>query len=378
MAVNRRTVLGGLAVGAAAVGGGAWWLSSGGLLELEGAGPYGAWRAWRGSTSQPVRNLLRAAILASNAHNAQPWLFRIGDDRIEVYADPKREAGDLDPYLRGLHLGLGCALENMALAAPANGLAMEVQYTSGRLGPQMPAGPSAGPAAIVTLRRQAAPTSPLFDQIPHRHTNVGPYDPNKAVPTEATDALSKLIESEYATILWLREPDRRARFGALTVQATRTILKHPSLVPLWQRWLRPGDTAADHRDGMPIEVAMKDAAADWVSDIQMQMRTAPLIGVLAMDDPYDVTAVLRGGRAWQRIHLEATRRGLAVQPLDQILWRMEYEENLTAQSVSAPAVYELLNAGNFRPALFFRIGYAKQEARRTPRRPLGDVILKDG
>jgi nitroreductase len=378
MAVNRRTVLGGLAVGAAAVGGGAWWLSSGGLLQLESAGPDGPWRAWRGSAAQPVRNLLRAAILASNAHNAQPWLFRIGDDRIEVYADPKRQAGDLDPYLRELHLGLGCALENMALAASANGLAMEVQYTSGRLGPQMPAGPSAGPAAIVTLGRQAVPTAPLFDQIPHRHTNVGPYDPDKTVPTEATDALSKLIESEYATVIWLREPDRRAGFGALTVQATRTILKHPSLVSVWQSWLRPGDTAADRRDGMPIDVAMKDAAADWVSDTQMQVRTAPLIGVLAMDDPYNVAAVLRGGRAWQRIHLEATRRGLAVQPLNQILWRMEYEENLTAQSVSAPAVYELLNAGNFRPALFFRIGYAKQGARRTPRRPLDDVVLKDG
>jgi nitroreductase len=94
--------------------------------------------------------------------------------------------------------------------------------------------------------------------------------------------------------------------------------------------------------------------------------------------PVTFAAVLCGGRAWQRIHLEATRRGLAVQPLNQILWRMEYEENLTAQSVSAPAVYELLNAGNFRPALFFRIGYAKQGARRTPRRPLDDVVLKDG
>lgn len=377
MGMDRRAVLGGLAAGALAAGGGGWWLASGGLTRLRAAGPYGPWKAWRGRPAEPALNLLRAAILASNPNNAQPWLFRVGEDRIEVFADPGRSAGKLDPYLREVHLGVGCALENMALVAPANGLALDVRYSAGRLGQTMPAGPAAGPAAIVTLRKQAGAASPLLDQVPLRHTNRGPYDPARAVPDDAVAALGAIAETEQVKVLWLPEPERRRRFGDMTVQATRRLLIHPTLVPQWQRWLRPDKTAEASRDGVPIDVALKDAAANWVDSTRMQVDSAPLIGVLSAEDPYDLPTVLHCGRAWQRIHLEATRRGLAVQPLDQILWRMEYEEDLTAQSVTAPAVYDLMASGTYRPVLFFRIGHAKQPAAETPRRPLQAVLLPD-
>ena len=40
---------------------------------------------------------------------------------IELYADTTRNTGALDPYRREQHIALGCASENLMLAADANG-----------------------------------------------------------------------------------------------------------------------------------------------------------------------------------------------------------------------------------------------------------------
>ena len=36
-----------------------------------------------------------------------------------LLADTARNLGSFDPYLRELHIGLGCAIENMVRARPA-------------------------------------------------------------------------------------------------------------------------------------------------------------------------------------------------------------------------------------------------------------------
>jgi hypothetical protein len=64
---------------------------------------------------------VRAAILAASPHNTQPWLFKVAGSIIELYIDTGRNVGPLDPYLREEHIGMGCALENLLLAAAADG-----------------------------------------------------------------------------------------------------------------------------------------------------------------------------------------------------------------------------------------------------------------
>ena len=79
--------------------------------------------------------LVRAAILAASPHNTQPWLFKVTNSSIELYIDTRRNVGALDPYLREEHIGIGCALENLMLAAAANGYQATVTFLPGKLGP---------------------------------------------------------------------------------------------------------------------------------------------------------------------------------------------------------------------------------------------------
>ena len=132
---NRRALLTS-ACGAVAI------LSIGGTLfaapsaarALPSGDAYQPWTSWNDPS---LRNtpfaLVAAAVLAANPHDTQPWLFRVTEDSIEVYADASRNLGAMDPLLREMHLGLGCAIENMALAAAPNGYSVRVESAPGAL-----------------------------------------------------------------------------------------------------------------------------------------------------------------------------------------------------------------------------------------------------
>src|SRR5450432_1037546 len=94
---------------------------SGGMLrvtdalgEPAGGDAYSPWQLW---SAPAIRNtplaLVAAAILAANPHDTQPWLFRITESAIEIFADLSRNLGAMDAFVREMHLGLGCAIQNL-------------------------------------------------------------------------------------------------------------------------------------------------------------------------------------------------------------------------------------------------------------------------
>src|SRR5271166_2689728 len=74
------------------------------LPEGDAYAPWGLWSdpSLRGTSLA----LVAAAVLAANPHDTQPWLFRIGDDAIDVLADLSRNLGAMDAFVREMHLGL--------------------------------------------------------------------------------------------------------------------------------------------------------------------------------------------------------------------------------------------------------------------------------
>ena len=96
-------------------GGGVWRAVDQGVFGSGQGPPYEPWENWRGAKGPMA--LVSAAILAANPHNTQPWLFEVGDDRIDLFADRSRHIGAVDPFLREMYIGLGCALENLVLRA---------------------------------------------------------------------------------------------------------------------------------------------------------------------------------------------------------------------------------------------------------------------
>ena len=130
--IGRRSLVGGgaLAVALAGLGYRVWDRGVG----AAGEGPaYEPWRTWEGGPEDGLLRPLRAAILAANPHDTQPWVFATGPEAIEVFADRSRNLGSFDPFRREMHLGLGAAIENLALAARAYGMRTAVEPTEGKL-----------------------------------------------------------------------------------------------------------------------------------------------------------------------------------------------------------------------------------------------------
>jgi nitroreductase len=73
-----------------------------------------------------LEGCIRSAITAPSLHNSQPWLFRISDGVVDVYADWRRQLEVLDPTGRELLISIGAAVFTLGLALRGAGYRPEV------------------------------------------------------------------------------------------------------------------------------------------------------------------------------------------------------------------------------------------------------------
>jgi len=379
------------------VGGGVWRAYDQGVFST-GQGPaYEPWKDWRNDSGEGALALVRAAILAASPHNTQPWLFKVTNSSIELYLDTKRNVGALDPFLREEHIGMGCALENLMLAAAANGYAATATLLPGKLGP-IPAEPKPELLARVDLVAGNKEETELYDAIPRRHTNRSAYDSQKPIPPQFVDALSRLAseEADVKLFLFTAEADRK-KIVEISSAANSEIYADPDVERGSERWVRINwSDVQKFRDGLtidafglpPIATAVAKTMPPWLlkrlggrtkntySDL---MLTAPLIGVIAVHDRYDREHCLRAGRIWQRAHLLATARGLAGRPCNESVEMIDHEKALGKPALRAgllgEVLGEVLGDATWHPTFVFYMGYPKWTAHASPRRPIQSVVL---
>ncbi len=393
MAPDRRALL--LGGGAALVLGGlayrAWdrgvW--SGG----EGAA-YAPWSDLQTSATDPLMRTLRAAILAANPHDTQPWLFQIQDNSVTLFADRARHLGSFDPFRREMHLGLGAALENLALTAEASGLSAGITPVEGRLTLSPDNAPT--PAAQIVLRPTPTPTArgALFAAIAQRHTNRGPYRPDQPVGAETLQRLTALVSDDSVRAVFVTDKAARSDLGSLIIAATVRIVGDPQMSADSARWFRTGrrDIAA-HRDGVTVDTSgappflraiskmlpdldAKSADQYWLAATRdTEVPTAPVLGMLLVRDRLDMRAAIAAGRAWQRLHLALTAAGLAAQPLNQPVECVDRSAMRGDADDMAPEINKFTAMPGWEPTFMFRLGRADSAAGPSPRRPLAAVLM---
>jgi hypothetical protein len=80
-----------------------------------------------GEAEERLRFLLNYAVLAPSGHNTQPWLFRVGNGEVDLYADRTRGLPVVDPEDRALVISCGAALFYLRVVIGHFGYAGEVQ-----------------------------------------------------------------------------------------------------------------------------------------------------------------------------------------------------------------------------------------------------------
>ena len=312
------------------------------------------------SVAEELWDLLDAAHLAPSSYNTQPWRFRVGPGRIDVFADIDRWVPIADDDRRELHLSLGCAIETLLVAAEHHGLGHQVAFfpRPGRL------------ELVATVRfhahglRSPHRLSALFNAIAARQTNHGSFDGRpvdesilaelRRYVTDAgvdlytssdaavLDSVSKLVE--HGDRLAYADPDFRAE---LSQCIARGAFGTPRLV-------RPIARLAIKHADLGRSVGERNRR-------RMLSSGAIAVIVSVTDDP--ATRIV-AGQAVQRVWLLATHLGLAVQPMSQPL-----EEPRLRRSLGS-----IIGATHACPQHLFRLGYAPREERRSPRRSVMEVV----
>jgi nitroreductase len=352
-----------------AAGGGLSW-----KLNAEDSAAYDAavqetWRHSRDFDAPPPqaqRELVRYATLAANSHNTQPWRFRSSERSISVVPDLARRLAVVDPDDHHLFCSLGCATENLHLAAAAFGL-----HATSRFDPS-------AQSISVDLDKAPAARSPLFEAIPKRQSTRGVFD-GRGVPAEHIKLLEAAGTEDGMEMRLFTERKPIEDILGYLLAGDRAQMDDPAFIRELKRWLRFNYSEALAKDdGLFTKSTGNPMLPSWLGraifrfvvtkqgerdTYTTQIRSSAGVAVF-ISDKNEPASWSAAGRCCQRFALQATALGI--------------RHCFINQPVEVPAVRvqfaTYLGIGDRRPDLVMRFGYGP-ELPRSLRRPLDRVIV---
>lgn len=386
---SRRTLIAsgaGLVVGAVGVRA----AMTGAILPASGPA-YAPWSDVEAHTPGSAEALVAHAILAASPHNTQPWRFLRAGSGLGLTADLSRNLGAFDPYLREMHIGIGAAVENLVIAASAQRRVVRVRYDERNL---TTIADRTGQGPLIALDITEADTVPdsLGKQIAKRHTNRGPYRLDAEARHLLADAVREAaIDQSKCHIVMIEDETRARQFDDLVIESTARIISDAQMVKDSDHWFRHQGEIGKYRDGLTLDASglspimaavakfMPPLSAQtthefWLRSTRAALATTPVRGFLYVPSLYDLGACIAAGRAWQRFHLAATARGLALQPVNQPIEIVDREFMLGKEADMARRLMALADAGGWRPTFAFRAGFPARDALPSPRRPIAAVL----
>jgi hypothetical protein len=346
--VRRQILTGGGAL--ALVGVGATYF---GLRQLGSIEEYNASiAATRAALSQTpdMRDFIRYATLAANSHNTQPWRFRISTGAIEILPDFSRRIPVVDPDNHHIFASLGCAAENLALAAAARGQTGELRFEPANEG-----------SVKFSFGTGATSGRTLFDAIPFRQSTRADYD-GKAVSAADLQALAAAATVPGVDLVLITDSVQIDRVRDLVIAGNSAQMADTAFVRELKTWLRYNPRQAINAgDGLFSALTGNPTVPAWLGPYlismffsakaenekyagQIDSSAGIAVFVSQQDNPEHWVLA---GRASQRFALQATALGLKHAFINQPVEVARFRPDLAA----------LVGMPGRRPDLVMRFGY---------------------
>lgn len=327
-----------------------------------------------GSTGEKLQFLLNYAVLAPSGHNTQPWLFKVVDDAIELYADYSRALPTVDPNHRELTISCGAALFHLRLAVRHFGYRDIVEIFPEQLNCNLLARICLGSKRIVKAEENF-----LFRAIPRRCTNRLTFDNNRLPASLVAELKSaKCLEGDWLQIAIQDIPEAyRQEVVSLIVEGDRQQMANPRFRQELARWIL-SDRSPKH-DSITAAVREMDrrleAIAPLISfavrsfnlskspaDIDRKLaKEAPLLILISSEDdtPQDWIAA---GESLAHLLLRAR--------IDDV-WASSFNQPIEIPQLRSRL--QTLFPENGYPQILLRLGYARETAP-TSRRTIDGVV----
>jgi nitroreductase len=310
----------------------------------------------------------RASLRAPSVFNTQPWKWHIGDEAMELWAEPDRHLQTTDPDRRLLLLSCGGALHHGRIALAAEGWAATVDRLPDEEHPD-----------LLARLHLSGPVPPdqharvLTDAISKRRTDRRAFG-DRRVSGDTLTALRRVVEAEGAYVHVVPN-DQVPMLGISSEHAADIETSDPAYRTELTQWTnRPAWTG----DGVPPATAVEPAlrrvpvrnfapqGADVLPVGEGHDQGAEYVIIYGMGDrPVDL---LRGGEALSALLLTATADGLSTAPLSEAV-----------ETAWPRYLLRELLSGVGEPYVVVRLGYVEsgQLLPATPRRAATETITFD-
>lgn len=314
-----------------------------------------------------LKEIVRYATMAPSGHNTQCWRFRLENRSIAILPDLSRRTPVVDPDDHHLYVSLGCAVENLVLAAKAFGFIGNAQFS-----------PTSGGPITVALEQSKSEESPLFKAIPHRQCTRTDYDGKPLAPEEL-----RLLEAagtgNGVAVILLTEREAIEKVLEYVVQGNTMQINNPAFVSELESWIRFSDGEAIRTcDGLSFRTTGSPPAPRWLGRLLFrafyrvkpendkyarQIRSSAGIAVF-VSDANDKVHWIEAGRCYERFALQAAVLGI----------RNSFVNQPVEESSLRPEFAKVLGLGDRRPDLVVRFGRG-QEMPRSLRRPVESMLV---
>lgn len=275
-----------------------------------------------------IRRIIAKAVHAPSGDNAQPWRFKLQDDILRVFVVRGRDATLYNFRERGSYVAHGALVENIALLAPLEGLQTAIT--------PFPAEPDC--TAVIMFDKNGGDIDPLAQYIGKRTTNRKPYELTFLGDSDAK-ALQEAARGRSAVLRLVREREAiRALAEDLSINE-RLLMENRELhdflfsIIRWRKDdARPGLYVKTMEFPPPVRILMRFVIRNWrltkaLNRIGLSKKipkesgavyaASSALGAVVVGGDRDVD-FFTAGRAFQRVWLSATGRGLSIQPLAAI------------------------------------------------------------
>lgn len=313
--------------------------------------------------------MVEQAIKAPSGHNTQPWLFKINENSVEIRPNLEKSLPVVDFDNRELFVSLGCATENLCIAASCKGYKTDVSINE------------EGTITIVLERSPAATPDPLFDQIAIRQTNRSVYN-GTAIPEEAIEKLKAIpVDSGIKVHFYDSGMKQFETIAGYIYRGNAIQMRDKAFQEELRNWMRYNKKHQDDtNDGLSYAVfgapnlpkfIVKPIMAKAINEKSQnkgdkeKLQSASHLALLTTQHN-TIEEWISLGRTLERLLLQSTAMGIVHSYFNQPNEIRELADQM-AQSLQLSGEY---------PTLLIRLGYGEKMPY-SKRKDIREVIVKE-
>lgn len=348
---------------------------------------------------ETITEIVKAGILAPSGGNAQPWKFLYTDNQLYVFHDPHFSHSLLDFNSLGSYVAIGAAIENIFIKAAVSGFEILIDY--------FPLKDNKILVAVITFTKaeNVIVDKNLEKGIGIRVTNRE-IDSRQNLPDTVYEHLKLSINSyQNCELHIIDEESQMENLGKILAKTEMLRIVHPrghyDTFKNELRWTE--EEIKKTADGLDVntlgasksEIAALKIAADedaisflrsikegnaFTKMVNKSVASASAIGIITMPE-YSEVNFLKGGRALERLWIEANLMEVSFQPIAQLVFmlaRLKYGGNSEGMGEFFENEFKklkkefhlILPALMGQPVFIFRLCKAHAVKTRSLRRPV--------